>query len=309
MTTLIVAPSRAAYRPVADGRRWLQRALATVWIVDGLLQLQPFMFTGGFARMFVGISGGGNPGWIVASIHAAWMIVAANPVLANVGFAALQLGIGLAILWRPTLTIGLSVAIGWSVLVWWFGEDLGGLLAGNTSALAGAPGAALLYGVLALLLWPPREQRPHSFVAAGRVGPRSAKVIWLILWLGLAALNLQPANLGPNSVRSAVSGVADGQPAWIAALVNGFGRLSTHDGFVLTMTGAVLMALVGVGIFLPARWTRVTIVGALVTSAFIWLLGEALGAVFGGQATDVNSGPLLAIIAVAYWPVRSDARG
>jgi hypothetical protein len=308
MTTLIVAPSMAIYRPVADRRRWLQRALAIVWIIDGLLQLQPFMFTGGFARMFVGIRGGGNPGWIIASIHSAWAIVAANPILANVGFAALQLGIGLAILWRPTLRIGLSVSIGWSVLVWWFGEDLGGLLAGNANALAGAPGAALLYGVLAALLWPPRQQHAHSFVAAGHVAPRSAKVIWLILWVGLAALNLQPANLGPTSVRSAVSGVAGDQPAWIAALVNGFGRLSTHDGFALTMAGAVLMALVGVGIFLPARWTRVTIVGALLTSAFIWLLGEALGALFGGHATDVNSGPLLAIIAIAYWPARLDAR-
>ncbi len=43
---------------------------------------------------------------------------------------------------------------------------------------------------------------------------------------------------------------------------------------------------------------------ALIVSAFIWVVGQALGAVFGGQSTDVNSGPLLAIIALAYWPTR-----
>jgi hypothetical protein len=55
---------------------------------------------------------------------------------------------------------------------------------------------------------------------------------------------------------------------------------------------------------LPARWTRITVIAALIVSAFIWVIGQALGAVVGGQSTDVNSGPLLAIIALAYWPIR-----
>ena len=123
--------------------------------------------------------------------------------------------------------------------------------------------------------------------------------------MGLAALNLRPANLQPNSVRSAVSGIGDGQPAWLSAPINGFADLSAHIGVTLTIIGAVIMALIGVGILLPVRWARLTIVAALIASAFIWLIGQALGALFGGESTDVNSGPLLAIIALAYWPTRS----
>jgi len=33
----------------------------------------------------------------------------------------------------------------------------------------------------------------------------------------------------------------------------------------------------------------------------IWVVGENFGQVFSGSATDPNSGPLLALLAVAFW--------
>ena len=42
-------------------------------------------------------------------------------------------------------------------------------------------------------------------------------------------------------------------------------------------------------------------------AAIIWVVGEALGTVFTGGGTDPNSGPLLALLALAYWPVRAVA--
>jgi hypothetical protein len=296
----------ATHRIAIDRRRWLQLALAAIWIVDGLLQFQPFMFTGGFAKMFVGIRGG-SPDWILASIHWAWTVVAMNPILTNTAFATLQVLLGVGIIWRRSLKLSLTVSILWSLIVWWFGEDLGGLFSGDASALSGAPGAVLLYAVLAALLWPTERDTSRTFVAAQPVGPRVAKATWLVLWVGLAALNLQPANLQPGSVSSTVSAIGDGQPAWLSALTNGFAGLSAHSGDFFALIGAVIMALIGVGILVPARWTRVTIATAVTASAFIWLIGQALGALFGGTATDVNSGPLLAIIALAYWPVRPKA--
>ena len=55
-----------------DGRRLLQLALATIWLLDGVLQLQPFMFTAG-PKGFSGMLAGGrrgNPGFVAHSI--AW---------------------------------------------------------------------------------------------------------------------------------------------------------------------------------------------------------------------------------------------
>ena len=34
----------------------------------------------------------------------------------------------------------------------------------------------------------------------------------------------------------------------------------------------------------------------------IWVVGQAFGAILAGGATDPNSGPLLALLALAYWP-------
>jgi hypothetical protein len=60
-------------------------------------------------------------------------------------------------------------------------------------------------------------------------------------------------------------------------------------------------------VFLPTSAARVTLVVAVVLAALIWVFGEALGAIFTGTGTDPNSGPLLALLALAYWPTRAGA--
>ena len=40
---------------------------------------------------------------------------------------------------------------------------------------------------------------------------------------------------------------------------------------------------------------------ALALAGLIWL-AEGLGGLFTGSGTDPNSGPLLALLAVAFWP-------
>jgi hypothetical protein len=227
--------------------------------------------------------------------------------LTNTVFATLQLAIGLAIAWRRSLRTALAVSIAWSLIVWWFGEGLGGLLLGQASALDGAPGGVLLYLVLAILVWPTAKSTVGTFVASQPVGPTAAKIIWFVLWGGLAALNLQPANLKPGALHSMLSGMGAVRPTWLAALIDSFATLSAQDGTPLTIIGAVILFLVALGILLPPRWMRVTVAAAVAVSVFIWVIGEAIGAPFGGQSTDPNSGPLLALIAIAYWPVRKPA--
>ena len=68
---------------------------------------------------------------------------------------------------------------------------------------------------------------------------------------------------------------------------------------------AVALVLIAVGVYLPARIARVTLVLAIVVAAFIWVFAQALGGILAGGGTDVNSGPLLALLALAYWPPRT----
>ena len=62
-------------------------------------------------------------------------------------------------------------------------------------------------------------------------------------------------------------------------------------------------ALVGVAVgpYLPTRMARAAVVLAIVLAVVIWL-AEGLGGLFTGGGTDPNSGPLLALLAVAFWP-------
>ena len=34
----------------------------------------------------------------------------------------------------------------------------------------------------------------------------------------------------------------------------------------------------------------------------IWVIGENFGGILTGQATDPNTGPLLVLVTLAYWP-------
>ena len=43
-------------------------------------------------------------------------------------------------------------------------------------------------------------------------------------------------------------------------------------------------------------------------AAVFWVFGQAFGEIMTGGATDPNSAPLLALLALAYWPAVRSAR-
>src|SRR6266699_3842161 len=140
-----------------------------------------------FAGMLAAAAAG-NPGWAAAPVLWAAHLAGRGPALANAGFATVQLLIALAIAGRPTVKAGLAASAGWALAVWWLGEGLGGVLTGGASPVTGAPGAAVLYALLAVLLWPggrARQQEP-PFVAAGSAGVLTTQLAWLALWGSLA---------------------------------------------------------------------------------------------------------------------------
>jgi hypothetical protein len=68
---------------------------------------------------------------------------------------------------------------------------------------------------------------------------------------------------------------------------------------------AVALVIVAAGVYLPVPAARGTLVLAIVLAALIWVFGEAFGEIMTGGATDPNSGPLLTLLALAYWPARA----
>jgi hypothetical protein len=288
----------------------LQLGLAAIWLLDGVLQYQSFMYTKAFTQMIGGTSSG-NPGVVSHPINWNASLVQHHLVLVNTIFATIQLLLGLGIAYRPTVRLALAASIAWALGVWWFGEGLGGVLSGAASPLNGAPGAVIIYALLAVLLWPSdritASGAPVPFVAARAVGATVARGLWVVLWGSLAYFALTPANRAPTAVHDMVAGMASGEPGWLAALDKHAASLAGHSGLAASAGLAVALIVIALGVFLPTPVARATLVLAVVVAAVIWVVGEAFGAILTGGGTDPNSGPLLALLALAYWPLVSAA--
>ncbi len=292
--------ARAAGNRV-DARRALQLALAGIWLLDAVLQYQSFMYSKGFAQMLAGTADG-NPAAIARPITWNATLVGHHLALVNTLFATIQLLLGLGIAFRPTLRPALAASIAWSLGVWWFGEGLGGVLSGAASPLNGAPGAVIIYALLAVLLWPAGRGMPAPFTAARAVGGHVARALWLVLWLSLAYFALTPANRAPQGLNGMISGMESGQPGWLAAIDKGAASLVAGQGLAASVVLAVALAVIAAGVYLPPAAARAALMLAVVVAVVIWVVGEALGGILAGGGTDPNSGPLLVLLALAYWP-------
>ncbi len=286
--------------------RVLQLTLGSVWLLDAMLQFQSFMFGRGFAEM-LGSAAAGNPAVIAAPIAWSSRLIQQHDALANAAFAAIQLAIALGIAWRPTIRIALGVSIAWSLAVWWLGEGLGGLLAGSGSPVSGAPGAVIFYALLAILLWPPRRDRPAPFAAAGAVGARAARLAWLVVWGSLAALALLPATRAPRALGATIADASAAQPAWLAGLDHRLAAFLSNRGPAAAIGLAVVLAIIAAGIYLPRPAVRGVLVLAVATAGALWL-AQGLGGLLTGTGTDPGTAPVLALLAIAYWPRPGAAR-
>ena len=283
-----------------DLRRKLQLALAVIWLLDGVLQYQPFMFGKGFPQMLADASSG-NPAIVASPITWSATFIDHHLVAVNAIFATVQLALGLGIAWRPTVRLALGASVAWALAVWWLGEGLGEVLTGNASPVNGAPGAVILYALLAVLLWPADRDRAVPFVAGRAVGRGVARGLWLVLWASLAFFALLPVSRAPRAISGMIAGMASGQPGWLAWIDSHAARALGSHGLAASIVLAIALAVVATGPFLPTRLARAALVLAIVLAVVIWL-AEGLGGIFTGAGTDPNSGPLLALLAVAFWP-------
>lgn len=287
-----VTPARPTTRVTQRG---LQITLGLLWLLDGGLQLQPAMFGPDFAHQTIAPAATGQPGWVAGGVHWAASLIGTQPALFNTAFAAIQLAIGIGLLYRPLVRIALVASIGWAALVWYFGEGLGGIASGHASLLTGAPGAVLLYALIALIAWPPRVDGWLSHDSSGPPAPWTP-IAWAIVWIGGAVLQALP---GQNTSTDLAALFTGNVPMWqmglndsVAAHVRTFG---TEDNWLLL---AVMVAIGLLALGSPRQRRIAGWAGAVVATVF-WMLGQAFGDLFSGQATDPNSGPLLILLALA----------
>jgi hypothetical protein len=297
----VAVPAERAGTVTVPGRRGLQICLGLVWLLDAALQFQPFMFGPFFVTQGIESATTGNPAIVAGPATWASHLMLHHIALYNGIYATIQLLIAAGILFPRTLKPALAASIVWALFVWWFGESLGGILVGS-SPLAGIPGAAVLYAVAAVMLWPAAHRpvpQPASPATSGPLGARAANLLWLALWGSFSYYLLLPANRSPDALSGPFS-VTDGQPGWITSIMNGLSSLTAQRGTEISVVLAVLCALVALGVFAPPL-IRPALVLAAALGLLFWM-AEGLGGILTGQGTDPNTGPLLILLAACFWP-------
>jgi len=293
---------------VSVNRRHIQLALGVLWLLDGALQLQPFMFGRGFATQVIAPAAIGQAAFVAAPLHWEAGLIASHHVIADAAFATIQLAIGAGLLARPLVRLALAGSIAWGTGVWFLGEGLGGVTGAHTSLLAGAPGAALLYVLLSVAAWPraepagtPGRLLPAPLRGAGGSACPPRRLIvpaWAVLWGGGAVLQSLPGQATAGGLAQTLAGAAAGGPAWLASWDHAAAGWVTGSGAAAVAGLAVLEALIGL-LALRRGWLRVLAgcTGASLGLA-MWVLGQGMGQIYTGQATDPNAGLLFAIMGV-----------
>ncbi len=278
--------------------------LATLWLLDAVLQLQPFMFTpgsNGFSGMLRGVADG-DPGWIAHTITWNASVVDHHPVLTNTLFALIQFLIAFGIVSTRTRKPALALSVVWAFAVWWFGEGLGGVSVGGATPFGGGPGSALFYAVLAILLWP-SGRADEPFVAARAVGVPAARAVWVVVWMVMALLSVVGSGRSPQGLHDLVAGMNGGEPGWLAHINRFSEALFLHDGSSLAILLAVVCLIVAIGVFLPPRFTKATLFLAVAVFGLMWVVVQDVGGILAGGATDPNAAPLVILLALIYWPI------
>jgi hypothetical protein len=273
----------------SDTRRTLQTALGLLWLLDGALQFQSFMYSKGFIDMLTQMMSG-QPAWLASSMHWASNIAAGNLTLFNTLFALTQVAIGLGLLYRRTVKPTLVISFAWAIVVWWFGEAFGMLFMNMANPLTGAPGAVSLYAIVGLLVWP--NDRP-----GGLLGSRGAKTAWAALWLVMAWLWLLGANSSAGASHDAINAAPSGM-SWLSTVQDWVANAAQGNGEVIALVLALVSAVIGIGVAVGWR-VRPLILLAIVLNLAYWVLGQGFGGIFMGNATDPNAGLPFVLLALA----------
>ncbi len=294
------------------------KILGIIWLLDGILQFQPYMFSNKFVTNILENSAQGQPYFVNVSVMNVAKLVGGHIVFWNLLFALIQLGIGVGILIRKTEKVALVISFVWAFGVWWFGEAFGQIFSGNATLLTGAPGAVILYGIIGLILWPTdkmtSDTNSHfddtsssptlSISEKGILSKNLIKSLWALVWVLDGVLQILPINSSKGVLVSVIKSQATGEPSVFAYCNNMLANLIHQHGVAVAISLGIFEILIGVGIFLKNQ--NLFLILGMVFALVTWVGVQDMGGIFTGQGTDPNLGPLLILFAFCLYKFKSE---
>jgi hypothetical protein len=295
-------------------RKALQRILGALWLIDGLLQFQPQMFTMNMVNGIMKPMLAGQPGLFAPSLQFIVTQTTLHLTAVNllIGIVQVCLGLGFLLLparWVKELVI---VSIVWALIVWYGGEGMSMLFTGTASILTGAPGAVLLYPLLGFAVWPRKKSAAASEGATRKAGddgllPRGLlRYVLAGFWIFGALLQLQPTWWQSGQISQTISGfVGMGglNTVLVDPVLTWLSNATAPIEIPLNIALIVVFLALGIGLAVVSReYLPPLLIASIVVSLVFWYFSEAFGGILTGMATDFNSGLLVVVMALAVWP-------
>ena len=107
----------------------------------------------------------------------------------------------------------------------------------------------------------------------------------------------------PQALHDLVTKMATGQPGWLVHIDRWSEAVLLHDGTAVAVLFALFCVLVAVSVYLHPTVTQIVLVVAMVAIGFVWVTVQDFGGDLAPGATDPNSGLLVVLFILSYWPL------
>ncbi len=294
IAALLAAKHLDSGLPAKKSALWnyLRIVLGSLWLLDGILQIQPEM-SFGFAPFVLIPALKSLPGVVQPLAQPIILAWTSNQSLMDAISAVFQVFLGIGFLTMRSRKIVSAIAIfsfAWAIAIWIFGESFGSPGVGM-SILTGFPGAALLYAAASIII-------AFNFTQKAEIS--ILRYILASLFLVSAILQAVPANgyWNAGSIASVTGPYAFiFEPRALSYILYNIAvTLSNNNVPWNLMLTISLLAIGSLFLFRP----KAASIASIFLSALIWVVGQDFG-VFGGYGTDPNTGLVLVLLSIAMY--------
>ncbi len=292
------APHKAppGRRQAIPARTLLWGGLAGLFIVSGLLQIRPLLVTATPELVAAAVAPASAGPWVHSVVMNGARIWFSDATASNIISVIAQWSLA-SLLWlgrdRLVGTIGLYLTVALSVLEWVFGEGFGHLAAG-AGYWTGAPGAALLFALGAVLLLVTEDAWRSG--AVRRAGMRATAVYWA---LG-AALQLLRMAQWPRLASEIAR--FDGHYARLGLIVlaPGVAGAGSASASVFWSAAALAAMLLLCALMWRTRWQAVGALLSLLAVLLAWVVVGGFGSAVH-FAENAGGFPIFAVLLLSVW--------
>jgi len=279
-------------------------SLAGLWILDGLCQFQPKLLTSLFISDVISPSFIGAQALIIRFYLDLTRIFLSNPSLFGYLIGLLQIVIGVSLLIKSTRRLGLYLSFFWSLFVWIFGENFGGLLVGQSNLFNGFPGDALIYGLLSLILLISTDkdyfhQLRFRFLL---------KLMWFTFFVGSSFLMLLPSfNSFEGLKEISLMPTFGPLPYWINSFDNLYLKVVNFLGPNLLYELIILQILIACLVFVKQQYLYYFGLSlGILLLIVVWVTGQMAGMYYSGLMTDPNTALTMILVAISLMLMTRD---